>query len=82
MCEDKCRAATADGGPSEQSALPVLVGGFLPKVNMITRDRCHRTRSIMQQMWEPLNQACNGLLEMLISGDRSLSKMLKKLGNL
>ena len=34
----------------------------------------------MQQMWEPLNQASQGLLGMFVSENQSLSKMLKKLG--
>ena len=73
-----CVAATADGGPSEQAAVPLLIADFLPAVNLSFRDRCHRTRGIMQQMWEPLNQASQGLLGMFVSDNQSLSKMLKK----
>ena len=73
-------SAVADGGPSEQSALAALPALDLPNVNMISRDRCHRSRGLMKAIWQPLNEMCCGLLGIFITDDKSISRMLRKLG--
>lgn len=73
------QAAVADGGPAEQSALTTLKQELLPRVNIISRDRCHRTRGIMKALWEPMSQMCGGLLGLFTTDQQSLSRMLKRL---
>ncbi|CAE7948966.1 unnamed protein product [Symbiodinium sp. KB8] len=66
----------ADGGPTEQSALPYLVEEF-PNVSLSWRDRCHRTRSVMKSIWQPLNDRCGGLLGLLVTDEKSFARMVR-----
>ena len=78
--EATIRAAVADGGPQEQASLPILQSSDLSGINLIARDRCHRTRSMMKSMFDALNQQCCNLLSCFVSEHQSISKMLKSFG--
>ena len=77
--EAAIRVAVADGGPQEQASLPILQSSDLSSLNLISRDRCHRTRSVMKSMFDVLNQQCCNLLSCFVSENQSISKMLKEL---
>ena len=70
----------ADGGPSEQSAIQHLAGTYFPNCNLATRDRCHRTRSMLKGAWQPLNEMCSHLLGIFTTEEQSLSRMMKSPG--
>lgn len=80
-------SAVADGGPVEQRALfdisPLgesLGAGedpLFPNLGMITRDRPHRHRSVLRGAWKSLHQPVQDLLQRLVTGERSLAKLLQ-----
>ena len=73
-------SVVCDGGPSEQAAIPILQQELLPNVTLVTRDRAHRTRSMMKGIFNTLNDLCSGLLGIFTTDDQSLARMLKTPG--
>ena len=79
----------ADGGPTEQRALyeasPLAsgLGGasadgcLFPNCMLITRDRAHRFRSVDKQFWSSLPSIFKDFLAKLVTGDRSLARLLE-----
>ena len=79
------RSAVADGGPVEQEALfhlspAALTYGcsapvFFPNLTTISRDKSHSARSVLRGFWRNLDTPIVGVLESLVTGDRSYCKM-------
>ena len=70
-------SAVADGGPVEQGALFQLSETEWPSLNVITRDRPHRYRSVIKGMFKNLDDELQGFFRKLLKGDRSLATMLQ-----
>ena len=70
----------ADGGPSEQGAIPILTAEVLKNVNMVSRDRAHRAQSVMKGVYAGLNDLCEQFLAAFTTGEKSLARMLKTRG--
>eukprot|EP00439_Symbiodinium_sp_Y106_P066153 s662_g10.t1 len=85
----KVLSLVADGCPTEQRALfeCSALGGKLvcdenreplfPAAALITRDRAHRLRSVDKLFWKKLPTVFRDFLDLLITGDRSLAKLLE-----
>ena len=77
----------SDGGPSEAKACyessplatdPSLAADPLfPNLRFIFRDAAHRHRSVQKGCWKNADQPVRELLEKLVSGEKSLAKMLQ-----
>ena len=77
------RVAVADGGPDIQKAIfrSSPLGGeadpLFPNLTITTRDRAHRLRSIQRNTWDAMHDTADGMLSSLITGERSLARMLE-----
>ncbi|CAE7209725.1 unnamed protein product [Symbiodinium sp. CCMP2456] len=84
------RSAVADGGPVEQKALflsspschvleqaPRQGTAYFRNLSLIDRDRPHRHRSVIRGMWGNLNSTVREFLDKLVTGQRSLCKLIQ-----
>ncbi|CAE7692666.1 unnamed protein product [Symbiodinium sp. CCMP2592] len=46
-------------------------------MNLISRDRAHRSRSVIKNLFDALNSLCDNLLSAFTTGEQSLARMLK-----